>query len=128
MSRTPIAIAAACIFAALVASQASAQSPATTPADLELQQYFYVDFPQRLQAINNQISLAEAQQAYLIRRVDSYRPMRSFHQYGATYLADQSSQIAVLAAQQQISCLRDQKIALWRERQAIAQQMLSGAQ
>lgn len=122
MSRTAYALALAFASIALIADDAPAQSPAAGLIDAQLQHYFYVDFPQRLASINNQIAFAEAELTLLGRRVDQYRPMRSFHQYGATYLADQSAQLAVLATRQNLDCLRAQKTALWRERQAVAEQ------
>lgn len=122
MSRIAFAVIAVCALTALAGHRASAQSPTADLIDAQLQQYFYVDFPQRLKSINNQIAFAEAELTFLGRRLDQYRPMRSFHQYGATYLADQSAQLAVLASRQNLDCLRAQKTALWRERQAIAEQ------
>ncbi len=128
MPRTLLALVAASTLTALFVSRTAADPPATGVAAVELQQYFYIDFPCRLESINNQIALAEAELNYQARRADLYRPMRSFHQYGATYLADQSAQISVLAAKHDLDCLRDQRIALWRERQAVAQRMLTPAQ
>jgi hypothetical protein len=56
----------------------------------------------------------------IARRVNSFRPFRSFHQYGATYFVDQSWQLELLAAQQRLECLRIAKIDLWRQRQTLA--------
>lgn len=122
MSRIAFAVIAVCALTSLAGDRASAQSPAADLLDAQLQQYFYIDFPQRLASINNQIALAEAELTYQGRLVDQYRPMRSFHQYGATYLADHSARLALLATRQNLDCLRAQKTALWRERQAVAEQ------
>jgi hypothetical protein len=83
---------------------------------LTLHQYFYADFPRQLQALENETQLAEAELALIARRVESYRPFRSFGRYAATYTADQSWQIALLAAQQRLECLRNDQADLWRQR------------
>jgi hypothetical protein len=83
---------------------------------LALHQYFYVDFPRRLQALESEAQLAEAELALMARRVESYRPFRSFGRYAATYTVDQSWQIAWLAAQQRLECLRNDQADLWRQR------------
>ncbi len=124
MSRSRLASIAVAALVAMVAPQASAEPPAARSAEQQLGQYFYVDFPARLDSINNQIALAEAEVTLLARRVNQYRPMRSFGMYGATYFADQSAQLALLAAQQRVACLQGQKIALWRERQIVGEQLM----
>jgi hypothetical protein len=91
-----------------------------TFAQLQLQQYFYVDFPRQLQLVDNQTQLAEAELALIARRVDGYRPFRSFHQYAATYTVDQQWQLALLAAEQRVQCLQNAQADLWRQRQMIA--------
>lgn len=127
MSRSRLHLVAAFVVIALVAPEASAQSLPPISAEQQLVHYFYVDFPARLDAINNQIALAEAELTLLARRVDQFRPMRSFRQYGATYLADQAAQVGLLAAHQQVACLHAQKSALWRERQLVAEQLLANS-
>jgi hypothetical protein len=94
--------------------------PTVTLAQLQLQQYFYVDFPRQIQWLDNQTQLAEAELALIARRVNGYRPFRSFHQYAATYTVDQQWQIALVAAQQRVQCLQNAQADLWRQRQAIA--------
>jgi hypothetical protein len=83
---------------------------------LAIHQYFYVDFPRQLQTLENETQLVEAELALIVRRVESYRPFRSFGRYAATYTADQSWQIALLAAQQRLECLRNDQADLWRQR------------
>lgn len=83
---------------------------------LALHQYFYVDFPRQLQTLENETQLAEAELALIARRVESYRPFRSFGHYAATYTVDQSWQVALLAAQQRLQCLRNDQADLWRQR------------
>jgi len=92
---------------------------------LAVHQYFYVDFPRHVQALANETELAEAELALIARRVDSYRPFRSFGRYGATYFADQSWQVELLAAQQRLECLRDLDADLWRQKQVTAALYLS---
>jgi len=87
---------------------------------LALHQYFYVDFPRQLQAIEDEAELAEAELALIARRVNGYRPFRSFGRYAATYTADQSWQIAWRAAQQRLDCLRNDQADLWRQRTVAA--------
>jgi hypothetical protein len=93
------------------------------PQALAVHQYFYVDFPQRLAALQAERSLAEAEIRSLERRVDSYRPMRSFHQYGATYTADMRWQWELAAARLNLVCLQNAESALWRERQLTAMRL-----
>jgi hypothetical protein len=95
-------------------------SPLTTHHSLALYQYFYIDFPRQLQLLQNEKQLAEAELDLIARRVESYRPFRSFGRYAATYTVDQSWQIALLAAQQRLECLRNDEADLWRQRQAVA--------
>ena len=96
----------------------------TSAADLALHQYLYLDFPRAIQALADERALAEAELALMARRVDSFRPFRSFGRYGATYFTDQSAQIALLAARQRVACLADAEADLWRERQAIVAHFL----
>ncbi len=106
---------------------ASYPTTALTAAQLQLYQYFYADFPRALQAIDNQTQLAEGELALFARRVNGYRPFRSFHQYAATYTVDQEWQLAYLAAQQRLQCLRNAQIDLWRQRQAVAAVYMASA-
>jgi hypothetical protein len=124
-----------CLFAALVlqnnAASVNSAEPIATPANaatatrnvaaidartLALHQYFYVDFPRQLQALEDETELAEAELALIARRVNGYRPFRSFGRYAATYTADQSWQLAWRAAQQRLDCLRNDQADLWRQR------------
>jgi hypothetical protein len=100
--------------------QPASPTPLLTEPQIQLARYFYVDFPSQLQALNNATQLAEADLALIARRVESYRPFRSFHQYAATYTVDGQWQLALLAAQQRLQCLRNAEAELWRQRQAIA--------
>jgi hypothetical protein len=130
MRRVPIHLIAALIVL-INASIANSAEPIATPAlaapaargvaaidarTLALHQYFYVDFPRQLQAIEDETELAEAELALIARRVNGYRPFRSFGRYAATYTVDQSWQIALLAAKQRLECLRDDQADLWRQR------------
>jgi hypothetical protein len=92
------------------------------PAVQRLSDYLYIEFPRRWQALENGRQLAEAEVLVLQRRVDSYRPFRSFHQYSPTYTADMSWQLELLAAQQRLQCIANAEADLWRERQAVAAQ------
>jgi hypothetical protein len=95
-------------------------APTVTFTQLQLQQYFYVDFPRQIQWLDNQTQLAEAELTLIARRENGYRPFRSFHQYAATYTVDQQWQLALLAAQQRVQCLQNAQADLWRQRQLIA--------
>ncbi len=92
---------------------------ATNAAELALHQYFYIDFPRQLQALQYKRQLAEAEIALIARRLETYRPSRSFGRYGATYTADLATQIDLLAAQHVLTCFRDEEVDLWRERRLI---------
>jgi hypothetical protein len=110
--------------------RATASEPGTVAAvpsavDLQLQQYVYVDFPRQLQMLDNETALAERFVVLQRQRVNGYRPFRSFHQYGATYFADQSAQLQLLAAQHELACLYQRKTDLWRERQTIVTMLLA---
>jgi len=124
MRRPAFAPLLACLLTAVIVPRATAQPPEVAAVDFEFHRYFYVEFPARLASINNQMERAEAELTYYERLVDQYRPMRSFGRYGATYSADQAAQIALQAARQRVDCLRDERIALWRERQFVAERML----
>jgi hypothetical protein len=89
-------------------------------ATLHAYQYFYRDFPRQVQALEYETQLAEADAVYVARRVNSFRPFRSFHQYGATYFVDQAWQIEWLAARQRLDCLDNAQADLWQQRQATA--------
>lgn len=116
----------AILFLALVLTtdRTAAQSPVAfqpsmAPSALALHEYIYQAFPRQLDAVDNDIFLAERNVAFLQARVNSYRPFRSFGSYSAAYGADQLAQLELLAGAQQLDCLRRQKDDLWRERQAI---------
>lgn len=98
------------------AAQATHSVAVIDARTLALHQYFYVDFPRQLQALENETHLAEAELVLIARRVESYRPFRSFGRYAATNTADQSWQIAWLAARQRLECLRNDQADLWRQR------------
>ena len=102
--------------------------PQFTPAQLAVLQYAYADFPRQLQAANNDAAYAEHRVAFLQQRVASYRPFRSFQQYGATYSADQLAQLQLLAAQQDLACLNQMQVDVWRQRQAVVAAMLLQSQ
>jgi hypothetical protein len=93
----------------------------TMAATVRTYQYFYRDFPRQVQALENERQLAEADAAYVARRVNSFRPFRSFHEYGATYFVDQAWQIEWLAAQQRLDCLSNVQADLWQARRAMAE-------
>ncbi|RIK75761.1 MAG: hypothetical protein DCC67_14875 [Planctomycetota bacterium] len=84
-------------------------------------EYFYVEFPRRLLAVEQAVRLAEAEVALISRRLETYEPARSFGRYGATYTADHAWQIELLAAQQRLEQLRQQEAELWRERRLAAE-------
>jgi hypothetical protein len=103
-------------------------APSIDHNQLALHRYFYVDFPRQLEALHYKRQLAEAEIALLARRLETYRPSRSFGRYGATYTADLAAQIELLAAQRVLTCLRDEEADLWRQRRLIAEHaILSGA-
>jgi hypothetical protein len=103
----------------------TATEPAAPAVNICDYQYFYVDFPRRVRALRDDIALAEAELAVAYDRVESYRPFQSFRRYAATYTAEQSARLTALAAEQRLQCLRDEQIDLWRERQAVAAQLLA---
>jgi hypothetical protein len=98
--------------------------PTYNPAAAQLSQYFYVDFPRALAAAEAEIALAEQVVAVEQARVIGYQPFRSFRQYGATYFAERSARVNLLAAQQRLECARQNRDALWRERQLVAAALL----
>lgn len=117
----------ACLLAIVVCQGvARAESPAIDPQALALHQYFYVDFPRALQAVANERQLLEAEVQALELRVASYRPFRSFHQYGATYTADMGWQLELLAARQRLACLANAEADLWQQRTQVAAQLAPG--
>ena len=119
-ARLRLAGAAACGGKPNSATPATRSVAAVDARQLALHQYFYVDFPRQVQALENEIELAEAEYDLIARRVASYRPFRSFGTYAATYTVDQSWQVALLAAGYRLECLRDQQADLWRQRGMVA--------
>lgn len=93
--------------------------PTFMPADGQISQYLYHDFPRRLQALENETILVQQEIRLLQDRVDGYRPFRSFGRYAATYTADRIAQLHLLAAQQRLLCLANARADLWRERQGV---------
>lgn len=93
-------------------------------ATIALNQYLYSDFPRQMQEVVNQRQLAEAEVRALALRVNSYRPFRSFHQYGATYTADMNWQLELLAARQRLACLATAEADLWRERELAVSRLM----
>jgi hypothetical protein len=106
------------------AAPATRSVAAIDPREVALAVYFYVDFPRQLQALQYKRQLAEAEIALIARRLETYRPSRSFGRYGATYTADFAAQIDMLAAQHILTCLRDEEADLWRQRRLVAEQAL----
>jgi hypothetical protein len=107
-------------FVVLTAISFPSGSDCAEPTELAIHEYFYIDFPRQLQLLQNEKQLAEAELDLIARRVESYRPFRSFGRYAATHTVDQSWQIALLAAQQRLECLRNDEADLWRQRRALA--------
>jgi len=124
--RFVFAILAVTMLAACAASSTAGEPTvsAASTIDLRAYQYIYADFPRRLRALRDQQALAEAELIVAYNRAASYEPFRRFGRYAATYMADQTAQLEVLAAQQRLRCLHDDVTALWRERQAVAAQMM----
>jgi hypothetical protein len=113
-------------IAGIPSATAATLNVAAVPMDqLEIHQYFYIDFPRQIQLLENAIELAEAERDLVARRVHSYRPFRSFGPYAATYLVDQSWQVALLAAEHRLECLRLEQADLWRQRRLIAEAVVA---
>jgi hypothetical protein len=89
--------------------------------------YFYGEFSSHVQALQNERQLAEAELALINRRVESYRPFRSFGRYAATFTVDQTWQIEQLAAQQWLACIEIYEADLWRHRRAVAESLVAAA-
>jgi hypothetical protein len=104
---------------AVAATTRASEPPATglTPEDLALYHTIYRDMPVRLEALDAEIALATRAVIVAKARVDSYRPFRSFGTYGATYFADQTAQLELLAAVNQLRCLERERDLLWQQRQ-----------
>ena len=83
--------------------------------------YFYGEFSNHLEELQNERQLAAAELALVDRRVDSFRPFRSFDRYAATYFVDQAWQIEQLAARQRLQRLDLCEADLWRQRRVIAE-------
>lgn len=119
--------------AALSGAAANAAEPAPyaplTPAQIHLLYYAHVQFPRQLQAASDQAALAEQRHVLFVERANSYAPFRSFGPYGATYFADQQAQFLATVSAREVASARQQKIDVWRERQAVATAILleSGA-
>jgi hypothetical protein len=97
---------------------------AIEPSDVALNRYFYVDFPRRVQALQYERRLAEAEIALIGRRLETSRPSRSFGRYAATYTAELAWQIDLLAAQRRLQCLQDDEADLWRQRRIVAEALV----
>lgn len=123
MLRSHASVGLALLAMLAAAGSAAAQTPVArqpiTPASMQLHEFIYQQFPRELEARDVAIALAEHNVTYLLARVNSYRPFRSFGSYSPAFAADQLAQLELHAAVQQLECLRRQKDDLWREREAI---------
>jgi hypothetical protein len=119
-----IAKAAEPLPAPVPAAPAMRSIAAVEPSDAALHQYFYIDFPRRVQALEYERRLAEAEIALIGRRLETSRPSRSFGRYSATYTAELAWQIDLLAVQRRIQCLQDDEADLWRQRRIVAEALV----
>jgi hypothetical protein len=126
MPRLLLALAAT--LALFRATSTHAAEPALTPAQLAVLNYAYNDFPRELNCANNEVAYAQARLALAQNRAVSYAPFRTFHQYGATYSADQIAQLRLLEARQAADCTNQYQLEVWRQRQAIVAAILLSAQ
>jgi hypothetical protein len=116
------------ILAPVPNTQADGSVTAIDDRAAAMHQYFYVDFPRQLRALQRERQLAEADLALVARRVESYRPFRSFGRYAATYTADLSWQVELVAAQHRLECVLEKEVELWRERRIAAEAVALAAQ
>ena len=90
---------------------------------LRLNQQRFVRQPLQRRFLEDDIQLLEAEIAVLATRVENYRPMRSFGELSPSYTAELNDRLALLAAQQDLARLRDQRSAVLRlQREEIALQ------
>jgi hypothetical protein len=110
----------ACLIALVAAPIARASEPAApglTPEALVLYQSIYRDLPLQLETLDAEVALTARAVVVAQARVNSYQPFRSFGKFGATYLADQTAQLELLDAVNQLRCLERQREVLWQQRQ-----------
>jgi hypothetical protein len=112
------------ILAPVPNSQADGSITVIDNRAIAMHEYFYIDFPRQLRALQRERELAEADLALAALRVESYRPFRSFGRYAATYTADLSWQVELIAAEYRLECLREKEADLWRQRRLIAEQFV----
>jgi hypothetical protein len=134
MYRIALALAASLLSLSATAAEplppdgsAPAEAPVVDANQLALHQYFYIDFPRQLEALQYKRYLAEAEIALIARRLETFRPSRSFGRYSATYTADLAAQIDLLAAQRALACLRDAEADLWRQRRLLAEEAMASS-
>jgi hypothetical protein len=110
----------ACLTTFIAAATAFAAEPARptlTPESFALYQVIYRDLPLQFEALDAEIALAARAVLIAQARVNCYQPFRSFGKYGATYFADQTAQLELLAAVNQLRCLERERDILWQQRQ-----------
>jgi len=84
-------------------------------AQIELRQYRFVELPRQRRWIADQITLAEVQARELNRRVQDYRPSLQFRSDNTPLRnAAENNRLELLATQQRLRQLKNQRIQLWR--------------
>ncbi len=84
-------------------------------AQIELRQYRFVELPRQRRWLDDQITLAEVQARELHRRVQDYRPALQFRSDNTPIRnAAENYRLELLATQQHLQRLKNQRIQLWR--------------
>ncbi len=83
-------------------------------AKLQMHEYRFVTLPQQRRQLDDQIKLTEAERAVLHRRLRDYRPFLQVGRYSPVRTAAESHYLALIAAEQRLRQLKDERVALLR--------------
>ena len=83
-------------------------------AKLRRHEYRFVSLPRQRRQLDNQIRLAEAEIAVLKRRLRDYRPFLRVGEYSPVRTAAESHQLSLIAAEQRLEQLKNDRIGLDR--------------
>ncbi len=109
----------------LRAQEEAAVQPIVTPelveahhallsARMQAQRYQFVTLPHERRSLDEQIKFASAEIKVLKRRLRDYRPFLRVGEYSPVRTAAESHRLALLAAEQRLRVLKDERIALMR--------------
>ena len=83
-------------------------------AKLRMHEYRYVALPRQRRDLDDQINSTKAEIAVLRRRLRDYRPFLQVGQYSPARTAAENHQLGLIAAEQRLRQLQDDRLGLFR--------------